>query len=83
MCLPELFRSQYFCQTEDVATFDLAEPIPGPTTDSFTRLAAELNEEQSYVVSATLRASPNRKTSSSSLRSSSGARPDFITIPRW
>ena len=36
-CLPELFRSQYFCQREDPATFDLAEPVPGPTTE---RLAA-------------------------------------------
>src|SRR5450759_4023230 len=43
ICLQELFRSQYFCQTEDLATFDLAEPIPGPTTESFTKLAAELN----------------------------------------
>jgi N-carbamoylputrescine amidase len=32
VCLPELFRSQYFCQREDAALFDLAEPIPGPTT---------------------------------------------------
>jgi N-carbamoylputrescine amidase len=40
ICLPELFRSRYFCQTEDVALFDLAEPIPGPTTDALGRLAA-------------------------------------------
>src|SRR5277367_2261834 len=33
-CLPELFRTQYFCQVEDAARFDLAEPIPGPTTDA-------------------------------------------------
>jgi N-carbamoylputrescine amidase len=33
VCLQELFRSQYFCQTEDTALFALAEPIPGPTTD--------------------------------------------------
>jgi len=32
VCLPELFRTQYFCQREDAALFDLAEPIPGPTT---------------------------------------------------
>lgn len=32
ICLPELFRSQYFCQKEDTASFDLAEPIPGPST---------------------------------------------------
>jgi N-carbamoylputrescine amidase len=33
ICLPELFRSPYFCQREDPALFDLAEPIPGPSTD--------------------------------------------------
>ena len=32
VCLPELFRSQYFCQAEDHANFGLAEEIPGPTT---------------------------------------------------
>ena len=30
VCLPELFQTQYFCQREDIALFDLAEPIPGP-----------------------------------------------------
>src|SRR6266513_2541455 len=43
ICLPELFRTQYFCQREDPALFDLAEPIPGPTTEVFCRLAAELH----------------------------------------
>lgn len=43
ICVQELFRSQYFCQTEDSAAFDLAEPIPGPTTESFTKLARQLN----------------------------------------
>src|SRR6201999_276234 len=33
VCLPELFRAQYFCQREDIALFDLAEPIPGPSTE--------------------------------------------------
>jgi len=42
ICVQELFRSQYFCQTENIATFDLAETIPGPTTETFTRLAREL-----------------------------------------
>lgn len=37
VCLPELFRSPYFCQREDAASFDLAEPVPGPSTE---RLAA-------------------------------------------
>ena len=41
-CLPELFRSPYFCQKEDPALFDLAEPIPGPSTDSIGKLAAKL-----------------------------------------
>ena len=39
VCLPELFRSQYFCQTEDHANFDLAEPIPGPTTEALAEIA--------------------------------------------
>jgi hypothetical protein len=37
ICLPELFRSRYFCQTEDSAHFALAEPVPGPTTEAFAR----------------------------------------------
>jgi N-carbamoylputrescine amidase len=41
VCLPELFRSQYFCQKEDPSVFDLAEPIPGPSTDALGRAAAE------------------------------------------
>jgi N-carbamoylputrescine amidase len=41
VCLPELFRSQYFCQSEDHANFALAETIPGPSTDRLTRLAGE------------------------------------------
>src|SRR5262245_52054340 len=42
VCLPELFRSQYFCQTEDIALFDLAEPIPGPSTQALSQQAKEL-----------------------------------------
>lgn len=42
VCLPELFLSRYFCQTEDAAFFDLAEPIPGPTTKVLRRLAKKL-----------------------------------------
>ena len=41
VCLPELFRSQYFCQREDTAFFDLAEPIPGPTTRALADAARE------------------------------------------
>ena len=40
--LQELHNSLYFCQTEDVRLFDLAEPIPGPSTDFFGQLAKEL-----------------------------------------
>jgi N-carbamoylputrescine amidase len=43
ICLPELFRSRYFCQTEDYACFELAEPVPGPSTEAFAALAKELN----------------------------------------
>jgi N-carbamoylputrescine amidase len=42
VCLQELFRSQYFCQVEDHRNFELAEPIPGPSTELFSGLAAEL-----------------------------------------
>ncbi len=38
--LQELHNSLYFCQTEDVENFDLAEPIPGPSTDLYGELAA-------------------------------------------
>jgi len=39
ICTQELFRSQYFCQSEDHANFKLAEPIPGPTTEVFQKFA--------------------------------------------
>lgn len=42
ICLPELFRSLYFCQSEDHVNFGLAEPIPGPSTETFAALAREL-----------------------------------------
>jgi len=41
VCLQELFRSQYFCQTEDIALFKLAETIPGPTTDTLSKIARQ------------------------------------------
>jgi N-carbamoylputrescine amidase len=43
ICLPELFRSRYFCQTEDAQRFALAEAIPGTTTQAFEVLAAEFD----------------------------------------
>ncbi len=42
VCLPELFRTQYFCQREDPSLFDLAEAVPGPTTERMAALAKEL-----------------------------------------
>src|SRR5256884_945305 len=41
VCLPELFRSQYFCQTEDHKNFDLAEEIPGKSTSTLGEVARE------------------------------------------
>jgi N-carbamoylputrescine amidase len=39
VCLPELYRSPYFCQSEDPAFFDLAEDVPGPSSDRFQAVA--------------------------------------------
>jgi N-carbamoylputrescine amidase len=41
VCLQELFRSQYFCREEDARLFDLAETIPGPSTDRLSVVARE------------------------------------------
>ena len=41
VCLQELFRSQYFCQTEDTELFKLAETIPGPSTDALSEVARQ------------------------------------------
>ena len=50
VCLPELFQTQYFCQREDTALFDLAEPIPGPATG----LLAEAARRHGVVLLASL-----------------------------
>ena len=50
ICTQELFRSQYFCQSEDHAHFKVAEPIPGPSTEAFQKLA----KEHSVVIVASL-----------------------------
>jgi N-carbamoylputrescine amidase len=42
ICLPELFQTQYFCQRQDAALFDLAEKIPGPVTERLAALAKQL-----------------------------------------
>lgn len=43
VCLPELFLSEYFCQSEEHRYFELAEPIPGPSTEALSMLAKELH----------------------------------------
>ena len=43
VCLQELFRSPYFCQTEDIELFKLAESIPGPSTDALSKVARQKN----------------------------------------
>jgi N-carbamoylputrescine amidase len=49
VCLPELFRAQYFCQREDHALFSIAESIPGPST---ARLAAVAREESVVIIAS-------------------------------
>src|ERR1700759_730194 len=43
ICLKELFNAPYFCKSQQSDRFDLAEAIPGPTTDAMCRLARELS----------------------------------------
>ena len=40
VCLPELFRTRYFCQAEDSSRFALAEPVPGPSVEAVAKVAA-------------------------------------------
>lgn len=56
VCLPELFRSRYFCQSEDDRHFELAEAIPGPTTEAFAEVAAK--HDISIIVSLFERRAP-------------------------
>jgi len=42
ICLPELFRTPYFCQSEDTQNFSLAESLPGPTSEKLSKLAKDL-----------------------------------------
>jgi len=56
VCLHELFAGEYFCRTEDAALFDLAESVPGPTTDRLAKMAKE--KEVALVVSLFERRAP-------------------------
>src|SRR5688500_3370573 len=42
ICLKDLFNAPYFCKKIDASRFDLAEPVPGPTTERLAKLAKEL-----------------------------------------
>lgn len=44
ICLPELYRSQYFCQKEDIDNYDLAEPLNGKSSEIFTKLAGDIKK---------------------------------------
>ena len=43
LCTQEIYRGQYFCQVEDHRFFETAEPIPGPSTERFSKIAREFN----------------------------------------
>jgi N-carbamoylputrescine amidase len=43
ICLDELFAGEYFCRTEDADLFNLSEPVPGPATEHFSKVAKENN----------------------------------------
>src|SRR5207244_10436821 len=49
ICLHELFRGEYFCRIEDAELFNLAEPIPGPTTEKLDRKSTRLNSSHQII----------------------------------
>ena len=59
VCLPELFTSQYFCQEENHKYFELAETIPGPSSEMLGKLAAELDRTYWQMVMARLGQDPD------------------------
>lgn len=76
ICLPELFRAQYFCQREDHALFDIAESIPGPSTAAL----AEVVREYQLVVIASLfeRRAPGLYHNTAAILDFASAKPDHI-----
>ncbi len=76
ICLPELFRAQYFCQREDHALFDLAEPIPGPSTAAL----AELVREYQLVLIASLfeRRAPGLYHNTAAILDFASPKPDHV-----
>jgi len=76
ICLPELFRAQYFCQREDHALFDIAEPIPGPSTAALSEVVREFG----LVVIASLfeRRAPGLYHNTAAILDHASAAPDNI-----
>jgi N-carbamoylputrescine amidase len=81
VCLPELFRAQYFCQREDHALFALAEPVPGPSTE---RLAAMVREEKIVLIASLFerRAAGVYHNTAAVLDAASSARDSIVGIYR-
>ena len=76
VCLPELFRAQYFCQREDHQLFDLAEPIPGPST---ARLAAVVREEKIVLIASLFeRRAPGLYHNTAAILDHTSDQPDHI-----
>ena len=50
VCLKELFNATYFCKAQHSDRFDLAEPIPGPTTERMQAIARELNLSETVFI---------------------------------
>ncbi|HVG27676.1 MAG TPA: carbon-nitrogen hydrolase [Acidobacteriaceae bacterium] len=76
ICLPELFRAQYFCQREDHALFDIAESIPGPSTAALS----DVVREHKLVVVASLfeRRAPGLYHNTAAVLDFASEKPDHI-----
>ena len=76
ICLPELFRAQYFCQREDHALFDVAESIPGPSTHALS----EVVREHKIVLVASLfeRRAPGLYHNTAAIMDYASTQPDHI-----
>ncbi len=76
ICLPELFRAQYFCQREDHALFDLAEAIPGPSTAA---LAQVVREHQLVLIASLFeRRAPGLYHNTAAILDYASPRPDHV-----
>jgi len=76
ICLPELFRAQYFCQREDHALFSVAEPIPGPSTCALSELVREYS--LTLVASLFERRAPGLYHNTAAILDYASERPDNI-----